>query len=154
MVSEIKGNIFDTDCDIIAHQVNCMGVMGTGIALDIRNLYPYNYTSYKALCSSHLHSESLGGQIHFVVVKHKEGYKTIANLFGQFSYGRDKRHTDYDWLEKAISSLADYCKRHGCSVAFPYKMGCKNAGGDWKKVSQIIYNYFGNNNTICKIYKL
>ncbi len=152
MIEYIRGDIFNSDCDILVHQVNCKGKMGKGIALDIRNKYPYVYTSYKKFCKE---SNNLGGDLHIVVVnRHINGKALyVVNLFGQDGYGNNKRYTNYDWVENGIKLLADYAERHNLSIAIPYKMGCNNAGGNWEKIYQIIYNYLGNNNTICRIYK-
>ena len=152
MIEYIRGDIFNSDCDILVHQVNCKGKMGKGIAYDIRNKYPYVYTSYKEFCKD---SNNLGGKLHIVVVNHHISGKAlyIVNLFGQDGYGHDKRYTNYEWVENGIKLLAEYAKRHNLSIAIPYKMGCNNAGGNWEKIYQIIYNYLGNNNTICRIYK-
>lgn len=39
-IKHITGNVLDSDAPIIAHQVNCMGVMGAGVAKCIREKYP------------------------------------------------------------------------------------------------------------------
>ncbi len=46
MIKIIDGNLFDTKAKIIAHQVNCRGVMGSGVALQIKERYPYVYEMY------------------------------------------------------------------------------------------------------------
>lgn len=35
-----EGNVFDSDAKIICHQVNCQGVMGSGVAKEVRERYP------------------------------------------------------------------------------------------------------------------
>lgn len=40
MIKHVKADIFTTDCDIIVHQVNCYGVMGAGIAKQVKERYP------------------------------------------------------------------------------------------------------------------
>ena len=46
----VKGNILDSDADAILHQVNCQGVMGAGLAKQIRGRYPNVYEKYKNAC--------------------------------------------------------------------------------------------------------
>lgn len=41
-----EGNVFDSDADIICHQVNCQGVMGSGVAKEVRERYPEVYYAY------------------------------------------------------------------------------------------------------------
>ena len=45
------GNIFDEDVEALVNPVNCVGVMGQGLALWFRNNYPLNYTAYKQVCN-------------------------------------------------------------------------------------------------------
>ena len=40
----------ESGCNIICHQVNCQGVMGSGIAKQVREKYPNVYNSYKKAC--------------------------------------------------------------------------------------------------------
>jgi O-acetyl-ADP-ribose deacetylase (regulator of RNase III) len=49
MIHYVKGNLLDSNCDYICHQVNCQGVMGSGIARQIRERYPVVYLYYKML---------------------------------------------------------------------------------------------------------
>ena len=44
------GDIFKTDAEALVNSVNCVGVMGRGIALQFKNLYPANFKSYAAAC--------------------------------------------------------------------------------------------------------
>lgn len=41
-----EGNVFDSDAKIICHQVNCQGVMGSGVAKEVRERYPKVYEQY------------------------------------------------------------------------------------------------------------
>ena len=58
-VKYVNGDIFDTDCDIIVHQTNCQGVMGHGIALQVKEKYPSVYERYKACCEQAEDKEDL-----------------------------------------------------------------------------------------------
>lgn len=40
MIKHIKGDIFQSSADVILHQVNCQGVMGSGVAKQVREKYP------------------------------------------------------------------------------------------------------------------
>lgn len=48
--TELTGNIFTTQCQTIVNTVNCVGVMGAGIALECRLRYPEMYERYAAIC--------------------------------------------------------------------------------------------------------
>ncbi len=46
----ISGNIFTSQCQVIVNTVNCVGVMGAGIALECRLRYPEMYDKYIQYC--------------------------------------------------------------------------------------------------------
>ena len=47
MIKIIDGNLFDTKAHIICHQCNCQGVMGSGVAAEVKRRYPYVFNSYR-----------------------------------------------------------------------------------------------------------
>lgn len=47
MIIYKQGNLLDSGCKVICHQVNCQGVMGSGIAKEIRNRFPTAYTEFR-----------------------------------------------------------------------------------------------------------
>ena len=53
-IKQIKGNIFNTKCQTIVNTVNCVGVMGKGIALVHKLRYPEMYLEYKEHCKNKL----------------------------------------------------------------------------------------------------
>ena len=44
------GDIFHEDVEALVNSVNCVGVMGRGIALQFKNVYPANFEAYAAAC--------------------------------------------------------------------------------------------------------
>lgn len=52
MINYIDGNMLEFDADILCHQVNCKGVMGGGVAKQIREklLTAQQFESYRSLC--------------------------------------------------------------------------------------------------------
>jgi len=53
-IKVIKGNIFTSNCKVIVNTVNCVGVMGAGLALECRFRYPDMHNKYKKLCDQKL----------------------------------------------------------------------------------------------------
>lgn len=47
MLKHIKGDIFESGAQVILHQVNCQGVMGSGVAKQVREKYPIVFEYYK-----------------------------------------------------------------------------------------------------------
>ncbi|PAD84952.1 Appr-1-p processing protein [Niallia circulans] len=144
MIKIVKGNILDAREDLICHQVNCKGVMGAGLAKQIRNKYPVVFEKYKNLCNSHV--DKLLGSTQYVDVS--DG-KVVVNMFAQDGYGRGKRQTDYDALRLCLESIhytvtSNNTVLNGKSVALPYQIGCGLAGGDWDIVYKMIKEILGD----------
>lgn len=149
MVKIIEGNLLEADVDIICHQVNCKGVMGAGLAKQIKTLYPEVYTEYYNLCKENNPEKLLG--VCQQVSCHNGRY--VANLFGQLGYGKNKIQTDYKALEQALSIVAQRAIQYEESVGIPYLLGCGLAGGDWNIVYEIINRLFKDYDKVT-IYKL
>jgi O-acetyl-ADP-ribose deacetylase (regulator of RNase III) len=47
-----KGNIFESDAQTLVITVNCVGVMGKGLALEFKKRYPEMFNTYKSLCKN------------------------------------------------------------------------------------------------------
>jgi len=144
-------SIFDKTKGIICHQVNCQGVMGKGLALQIRNKYPNVYTAYKDYCASYADDKDhLLGQVQLIGVGPSDDL-FVCNVFGQLGYGRDKRYTDYGAVTRAFRALAGILARleERPKVYIPYLMGCGLAGGDWLPYQNAIKTHIPDA-TVCK----
>ena len=133
-IAYIEGDVVDISCDIILHQVNCKGIMGSGVALAVRQKYPNVYEDYVKLTSKFTgQSNGLLGYTQYVGTPDN---KIVANMFTQDGLGGGKRHTEYDHMKTALTKLnTDY---PGKTVALPYKMGSDRGGGEWSKVLELI----------------
>ena len=130
----VDGDLFDAEADVIVHQVNCQGRMGSGVAKQVREKYPKVYTEYQAACSRFENKADLLGQV--LYVKIPDG-RTVANMFAQLNYGYDgKLYTNYAALDSCLRSINK--KFAGKKVALPYKIGCDRGGADWGRVSNMI----------------
>lgn len=140
MIKEVKGDLLQATENIIGHQVNCQGVMGLGLAAKIKNKYPIVFKRYRQLVNMYNSNKKiLLGTAQIIKVDEN---KYVANLFGQFYYGRGKRHTDYKSLYQALETLKQKAKKHNLTVALPYGLGCGLAGGNWNIVKGLINKTF------------
>ncbi|MDO6628755.1 macro domain-containing protein [Bacillus thuringiensis] len=133
MVEIIEGNLLDATEDIIAQQVNCQGMMGSGLAKQIRAKHPEIYKRYTDYCGDKVPYELLG-ELNIVAVTGGK-YTYVANIFGQLNYGRQNvLYTDYAALELGLRKLKHDAKSNRLTVAIPYNLGCGLANGDWDNV--------------------
>ena len=142
MIKHIKCDIFESGADVILHQVNCQGVMGSGVAKQVREKYPEVYEQYKILCDDVKNNpnKKLLGRRQFIEVSEN---KYIVNLFAQENYGYDgKCYTDYDALRESLEDTKAFFK--DSVIAFPYLMGCHRGGGDWNIVYKMIEEVFSD----------
>ena len=47
MIDYKTGDIFEEDAEALVNSVNCVGIMGRGIALQFKNVFPDNFKAYK-----------------------------------------------------------------------------------------------------------
>ncbi len=50
MIKYIVGNLFESQAEALVNTVNTVGIMGKGIALQFKKLFPSNHKIYKELC--------------------------------------------------------------------------------------------------------
>jgi O-acetyl-ADP-ribose deacetylase (regulator of RNase III) len=50
MIHSTQGDILRDESEAVVNTVNCVGVMGRGIALQFRHAYPENYKAYESAC--------------------------------------------------------------------------------------------------------
>lgn len=144
MIKYIHGDLLDTDAGFIVQQVNCRGVMGSGVAAQIKRKYPRVFEFYKKACDAF--GSDLLDQYQFV--RDEQTGVIILNLFAQDGYGRDPNivYTRYDSFEKALTGAREVILdpyRHRVwggqpprnnRIAIPYKIGCGLGNGDWDGV--------------------
>lgn len=139
MIKHIKCDIFKSGAGVICHQVNCQGVMGSGIAKQVRDKYPKVYDTYRAICNAYEPSELLG---HVFSGNVRNEFR-IDNLFAQENFGYDgKCYTDYHALRKCLESVANTYENK--TIAIPYLMGCHRGGGSWDIVYKMIEEIFSD----------
>lgn len=147
MLKVINKDILTVEAGIICHQVNCQGVMGSGIAKSIRDKWPIVYESYLSWCKLGKPSDLLGNLMIVPVAKDLR----IANIFGQYNYGRSSlQYTDYFAVEKAFKELCTWNLGKVNKVYIPFNMGCGLANGKWETYEPIIEKYIPSA-IVCKL---
>lgn len=145
-----EGNLLDAQTDVIAHQVNCQGVMGSGVAKQIKEKWPDVFKQYDY--HVRMLDRNVLGDCQLVQIKEN---KFVANLFGQRYYGRENlRYTSYDGIYDALVKLQVYMNTRSCkSIAIPYKMSSDRGGADWSVILAMIESVFKNTDIIIEIWK-
>lgn len=143
MIKTIHGDLLEAKETYIVHQVNCYGVMGRGVAAQIKSKYPDVYRRYCEYCDEHF-AKSLLGRV--LLIPTNDG-KVICNVFGQERFGGGKMHTDIAALSKALGSLAKIVPTTE-PIAMPYMIGCGLGGASWDMVYPVIRDIFNKHTVI------
>ena len=134
----IEKDILTVTKGVIAHQVNCKGVMGAGLAKKIADKWPMVKEEYLELCSNPPSPQLFLGWQQLIKV---ETGLYVSSVFGQFGYGRDRCHTNYLALIKGLKKAKDNAGKMMASplpLYVPYGIGCGLAGGNWHVVRELI----------------
>ena len=126
MLTYLKGNLLDTEAQALVNPVNCVGVMGAGLAKQFRLRYPKNFIEYQNYCQNG--SLKPGG-----LFIYKEDGKVIINFATKNHW---KNNSEYEYIENGLLNLAKELKENPISVAIP-KLGCGLGGLDWQCVQTL-----------------
>jgi O-acetyl-ADP-ribose deacetylase (regulator of RNase III) len=133
----VSGTIFDDDADILVVPVNCVGIMGGGLAHQFKERYPWLDEDYRWLCTDGSlkpgeTAYTSDGTRNIVLAATKDDYKDPSKIV---------------WIEGICAEIALFLKIGWPgevrdddaipSIAIP-ALGCGLGGLEWEKVLPII----------------
>ncbi len=132
MIEYKSGDLLKEEADAIVNTVNCVGVMGRGIALQFKNAFPANYKAYEAACKK---KAVVPGSM-FV---YYTGTLTPPRFIINFPTKRHWRgKSSLKDIENGLDDLARVIReREITSIAIP-PLGCGLGGLDWPNVRTAI----------------
>jgi O-acetyl-ADP-ribose deacetylase (regulator of RNase III)/uncharacterized protein YwgA len=132
MISLVKGNMFDSHVQTLVNTVNCVGIMGKGLALQFKKLFPDMYSDYQRRCTN---KELKPGEpyiykglippyvINFPTKDHWRSVSRLQDIVNGMEY------------------LLQHYKEWGVtSIAMP-ALGCGNGQLEWRTVGPLLYYY-------------
>lgn len=148
MIKEVQSCVFEQfekieNCGLV-HQCNCFCVMGAGVAKEVKKRYP---SAYRADCMySFAGDETKLGDFSVSRAGADLNKRFVFNVYGQYGYGLGGgQNTEYHALRKGLEGVKAFCNKHQITkLCIPYNIGCGLGGGNWKIVSGIIEDVFGN----------
>jgi O-acetyl-ADP-ribose deacetylase (regulator of RNase III) len=124
------GDLFSSQAQTIVNTINCKGIMGAGIALRCKKLFPEVYADYVVRCKSK--SVKTGEPYLFC----RDQTPWILN-FPTKNHWRN--HSKLHYISDGLMYLANHYNQWGItSLAFP-ALGCGNGGLLWPDVGPIMY---------------
>lgn len=132
MIKYTKGDIFSSHADALVNSVNCVGVMGRGVALQFKNAFPANFQAYAAACDR---GEVQPGRMFVFETGQLTPPRFIINFPTKRHWRGKSRIED---VESGLAALAIVIRERGItSVALP-PLGSGLGGLNWTDVKQRI----------------
>lgn len=132
MIHEASGDLLKADVEALVNTVNCVGVMGKGIALQFKRRYPAIFDEYKRACDR---GEVQIGRMHVVATGELEGPRYVINFPTKKHW---KARSRVEYITEGLADLVDVIEKHGIkSIALP-PLGAGNGGLNWSLVEPLI----------------
>ncbi len=143
MIKLMPGDLFKTKAKTLVNAVNCVGVMGAGIAHEFKKKFPDMFLDYERLCRRgkvrlgipYLYEDILDTSIvNFPTKQHWKHQSKVSDII--------------NGLDVFIQNYKIWCIE---SVAFP-ALGCGLGGLDWGTVGPIMYQKLSQLDADIEIY--
>ncbi len=136
MIEQGCGNLLEADIEALVNTVNCVGVMGKGLALQFKQAFPDNFAAYKAACKD---GQINSGSI-FVHITGKLLNPRYVMNFPTKRHWRDRSRRED--IQSGLRSLTSDVERLQIqAIAIP-PLGCGLGGLDWGDVKPMIVDAF------------
>lgn len=130
MFKALIGNLFESRAQTLVNTVNCVGIMGKGVALEFKNRFPAMFEDYAARCGrKQVH---LGEPYPF----HDPSGRLIVNFPTKDHWRSPSRLAD---IERGLDYFIQHYAEWGVTSAAIPPLGCGNGGLEWSEVGPLIY---------------
>lgn len=134
---KLGGSIVDENADALVNTVNCVGVMGKGVAAEFKKRFPDNFKKYEAACSR---GKVKTGEM--FIYKTGQLFPAYIINFPTKNHWRGSSRMEY--IEDGLKDLTIKIKRRRIrSIAIP-PLGCGLGGLNWTDVRPLIEKTFEN----------
>lgn len=131
MLTYRRTSVLDSPAQTLVNTVNCVGVMGKGIAKAFKDRYPAMFIAYKRICDQNLLQPGKlwlwQGPDH-----------SVLNFPTKMHW---RAPSQIEWIDMGLQKfVASYESRGISSISFP-RLGCGNGGLDWNEVRPLMERY-------------
>ncbi len=139
MIQLKTGNLLKSDAEALVNTVNTVGVMGKGIALQFKTLFPYNYKVYRKACRE---GKLEIGQMLAVKDQSVLNGDCLVINFPTKTHWRSP--SKYEYIDKGLIALRKLIIESKIqSIAIP-PLGCGNGGLQWSIVKTKIVEHLSD----------
>jgi len=126
-----RTSVLDSPAQTLVNTVNCVGVMGKGIAKAFKDRYPEMFSAYKRICDAGLLEP---GKLWLW----NSSDQWVLNFPTKVHWRNPSR---LEWIEMGLDKFrAEYANRSINQISFP-RLGCGNGGLDWEEVRPLMEHY-------------
>lgn len=138
MINFTTGNLLAAQAEALVNTVNTVGVMGKGIALMFKELFPDNYREYARACEA---GKVQVGRVH---VFHRGGFLNPQYIIN-FPTKKHWRHpSKLEWIDEGLRDLRRVIDEYQIkSIALP-PLGSGNGKLDWADVKPLIARHLSD----------
>lgn len=120
-----SGDLLRSSARALVNTVNCVGVMGKGIALQFKREYPVMFVEYASACRRGL---VVPGKVHVFTIGNADRARHIVGFPTKYHWRDHSRLAD---VEEGLVDLVRFVDEYRVeSIAVP-ALGCNNGGLDW-----------------------
>ena len=136
-VEVVRKDLFEVEADVLVNPVNCVGVMGAGVARQFRERYPRMYMAYRIACKKG--QVRIGKPMIWI-----EGNRLILNLPTKEHWREPSQYRfiekGLEWIRENIDTMESVLGRKIKVIAMPW-IGCGLGGLKKDRVYELIKEY-------------
>jgi O-acetyl-ADP-ribose deacetylase (regulator of RNase III) len=136
MIKLTQGDILKADAEALVNTVNCVGIMGRGVALQFKKAFPSNFKAYEVACKA---NQVQPGKMFVHDLNHLYNPRFIINFPTKRHWKSNSRIED---IRSGLTDLITVVQQQYIrSIAIP-PLGCGLGGLNWEDVKPIITEAF------------
>jgi O-acetyl-ADP-ribose deacetylase (regulator of RNase III) len=133
------GDILRSDAEALVNPVNTFGVMGKGLALQMKQTFPANYQAYAAACKA---GALVPGKLLCIQDYNLlSGSKLIINFPTKTHW---RLPSEYSYIEQGLAALQLYIVENKVASLATPALGCGLGGLNWEIVKPLIVRAVGH----------
>lgn len=148
----VNGNMFDSTTKYICHQCNCISTKSAHLAQTVFSRYPY-----ADIYTNRTKSDTPGT---IIISGNGQDHRYVINMLAQYYPGSPRYPNSAKDGFQAREQYFKQCLNHICniknleSIAFPFKIGCGAAGGNWDNYFKILSDFADNTSACVLVFKI
>jgi O-acetyl-ADP-ribose deacetylase (regulator of RNase III) len=144
------GDLFASQAEALVNPVNCVGVMGKGLALEFKRRFPQYLPTYQHACDVRALRPGRPLCVRVVVQPEVDGLPPAMIMFPTKDHWKGK--SQIEWIERGLAAVKEQYQAWGLrSIAMP-QVGCGLGGLRWDQVQPLIEQYLGDEPLEVEVY--